>query len=226
MFRNIIGPIHVLVSQMFDSNIIYVDGGERKILIDTGTGMYISELMKALDGLDVGLEDITDIILTHSHIDHIGGVLPILKEAEARVYLHMEEADRLNNGDMQLTLAQSFGVDLPGLRIDVPLDEGQVLNLGDVRMTVLHTPGHSIGSICLMIEDLDTLITGDTMFAGGSFGRVDFPTGDPRALVESLGRIAALDFSIAIPGHMSPVMHDAKRAAMLSHDMARSMFRV
>ncbi len=79
-------------------------------------------------------------------------------------------------------MADTFGAELPPIRIDDPLEEGRFLSFGDVNLQVYHTPGHSIGSICLHDQDLGLMITGDTMFAEGSFGRVDFPTGDSSKL--------------------------------------------
>ncbi|MHA1246906.1 MAG: MBL fold metallo-hydrolase [Candidatus Thorarchaeota archaeon] len=224
MFEHIVGPVYFRTSVGFDSNIILIKTDDRVVLVDTGTGMYASSIERELQSIGVTYEDVTDIVLTHSHIDHIGGVPAILKAGEPKIYLHKEEADRINSGDMTLTLASTFGAHLPPLRIDVALKEGDVLAFDDVKLHVYHTPGHSIGSICLHEERLNLLITGDTMFPGGSFGRVDFPTGDPASLVASLKRIAELYFEIALPGHMNAITHDAKRSAMYSYEMARSMF--
>ena len=224
MFQHIVGPVFFRTSMGFDSNIILIKTDNRVVLVDTGTGMHASSIERELQSFGVTYEDVTDIVLTHSHIDHIGGVPAILKAGEPKIYLHKEEADRINSGDMTLTLASTFGAQLPPLRIDVALKEGDVLTFDDVKLHVYHTPGHSIGSICLHEKRLNLLITGDTMFPGGSFGRVDFPTGNPAALVASLKRIAELDFEIALAGHMNAITHDAKRSAMYSYEMARSMF--
>ncbi len=224
MFEHISGPIHVLVSRSFDSNIIYIDGGEKQVLVDTGTGLYSSNVDKSLQQLGSSLEAITDVILTHSHIDHIGGVIPIIESGSPKIHLHKEEADMINSGNMLLTLSDTFGVELPAMNIEGVLNEGDVLSFGDVNLEVIHTPGHSSGSICLFIESLGVMITGDTLFSGGSFGRVDFPTGDPAKLVHSLKRLSEMKFEIALPGHMSPMRHGAVRSAEMSYKYARSMF--
>jgi hydroxyacylglutathione hydrolase len=226
VFEKIADSVYMLVSQSFDSNIIYLDGEENQVLIDTGTGMFIDRLEKGLENLDTSLENITDIVLTHSHIDHIGGIIEILERASSKIHLHKNEADPINAGDMRLTLADTFGTELPKISIDGVLNEGDVLNFGDMELTVYHTPGHSSGSICLSLENTGIMITGDTMFSGGSFGRVDFPTGNPKLLVESLKRLAEMEFDIALPGHMSPIRYNAKRSAMLSYEMASGMFRM
>ncbi|MHA2378309.1 MAG: MBL fold metallo-hydrolase [Candidatus Thorarchaeota archaeon] len=216
--------MHFLVSSSFDSNIIYVDAGEKQVLIDTGTGIYSENLGRDLEKVGSSIESITDIVLTHSHIDHIGGVLPILNICSPKLHLHRSEGDMINSGDMRLTLSNTFGVELPSMRIDGLIEDGDVLSFGDIDFKVYNTPGHSIGSICLHIEDRGILITGDTMFPGGSFGRVDFPTGSPGQLVESLKRITEWEFEIALPGHMNAILGNGKRYAQMSYEMAQSLF--
>ncbi|MFW9967964.1 MAG: MBL fold metallo-hydrolase [Candidatus Thorarchaeota archaeon] len=225
MFSLISDDIYIRVSNSFDSNIIYINAGENQILVDAGTGMYADALNQDLEKIGTSEEEITDIILTHSHIDHIGGVLPIIESSSPKIHLHKSEGDMINSGDMRLTLSSTFGVEFPSMRIDNLLEEGQNLCLGDVCFKVYSTPGHSIGSICLHMEERGILITGDTLFSGGSFGRVDFPTGNPQELVASLKRITEWDFVIALPGHMSAITSNAKRHAESSYQMASSMFR-
>lgn len=225
MFKQIADSIYFQVSNSFDSNIIFIDAGENKILIDTGTGMYTDVLNHELEKTGSSLDSITDIVLTHSHIDHIGGVLPILSRTNPKIHLHKSEADMINSGDMRLTLSDTFGLEFPQMKIEGILEEGKDLSLGDINFKIYSTPGHSIGSICLLIEEKGILVTGDTLFPGGSFGRVDFPTGSPQQLVASLKRITELDFVIALPGHMGAIIGDVKHHAESSYRMARSMFR-
>lgn len=225
MLRHIAGPIYFRVSNSMDSNIGFIDGGDSKVLVDTGTGIYHSNLDKDLQSIGSSAEEITDIVLTHSHIDHIGGVIPFLEQQSPKIYLHRSEGELINSGNMMLTLGNTFGVDFPPFKIHHLLDEGDTITFGNVSLKVYNTPGHSIGSICLHAEDLQLLFTGDTMFPGGSFGRVDFPTGSPKDLVSSLKRISEMDFEIALPGHMNSIHSKAKDHARSSYEMARSWFR-
>ncbi|MFW9848988.1 MAG: MBL fold metallo-hydrolase [Candidatus Thorarchaeota archaeon] len=227
MFELIAPGIYILVNRSFDSNIGFLDSGDRKVLIDTGTGVYYTQLDEALSRIGCSLNSITDVILTHSHIDHIGGIVPLLKMGSPKIHLHKVEADMINSGDMSLTLADTFGADIPPTKIEGVLEEGDVLEIGDFRIKVLHTPGHSGGSTCFHLEEEGVVFTGDTMFSGGSFGRVDFPTGSPAKIVDSLKRLSELDnFSIALPGHMNPVRSNATRSAMSSYQMAKNWFNV
>ncbi len=224
MFDQISDSIYFLVSNSFDSNITFIKSGDHHILVDTGTGLYTSNLDKNLVSVGSSIESVTDVILTHSHIDHIGGLIPILETTNPRIFLHRAEAIPINNGDMSQTLSDTFGVDLPPMKIDGILDEGTILDFGDVKMEIFHTPGHSLGSICLDVKETGILFTGDTLFPGGSFGRVDFPTGDAGKLVESLKRISEMNFDIGIPGHMNVMKYNAKKSALTSYQMAKAMF--
>jgi hydroxyacylglutathione hydrolase len=224
VFDQITESVYFLVSRSFDSNITFIKSNNHHILVDTGTGLYASSLDKKLSSLGSSLSEITDIILTHCHIDHIGGVIPILEVSTPKLYLHRAEAEPINNGDMSATLGDTFGADLPPLKIEGILDEGTKLDFGDVRMTVFHTPGHSEGSVVIDINDTGVLLTGDTLFPGGSFGRVDFPTGNPTKLVESLRRVSEMEFNIGLPGHMNAMKYNAKRSALTSYQMAKTMF--
>ena len=226
VFDLISDSIYFLMSRSMDSNIIFIKSGDSHILVDAGTGLNHHLIDKQLQPLGSSVSQITDIILTHSHIDHIGGVIPIVEEGNPKIHLHKAEAEPINSGNMSQTLAASFGVDLPPIKIEGILEEGSILEFGDIRLEVYHTPGHSLGSVCLMVLDTGILITGDTLFPGGSFGRTDFPTGDEGALVESLRRITEMEFEVGLPGHMHAMKFNAKKSALASYQMAKSLFRM
>ncbi|MFW9958392.1 MAG: MBL fold metallo-hydrolase [Candidatus Odinarchaeota archaeon] len=226
MFDQISKSVYFLVSRSFDSNITFIKSDDHHILVDTGTGLYASALDRELHDVGSSLSSITDIVLTHSHIDHIGGVIPILEACSPKIHLHRAEAEPINKGDMSNTLGDTFGAALPPLKIENILDEGSILDFGGVKMFVFHTPGHSEGSIVLEIENTGILLTGDTLFPGGSFGRVDFPTGNPEKLVESLKRVSEMEFDVGLPGHMNAMKYNAKKSALTSYQIAKTMFRL
>ncbi|MFW9962653.1 MAG: MBL fold metallo-hydrolase [Candidatus Sifarchaeia archaeon] len=226
MLDQITDSIYFIVSRSFDSNISYIKADDHEILIDTGTGLYAAALEKDLQSQGSSLERITDVVLTHCHIDHIGGVIPLLEKGTPKLYLHKAEAEPINNGDMSQTLGATFGADLPPFKIDVMLEEGSLIDFGDIKLRVFHTPGHSAGSIVMQVENTGILFTGDTLFPGGSFGRVDFPTGSPEKLVASLKRISEMDFEIGLPGHMNAMKYNARKSALTSYQMAKNWFRI
>ncbi|MHA2080897.1 MAG: MBL fold metallo-hydrolase, partial [Candidatus Thorarchaeota archaeon] len=128
MLDQIADSIYFILSRSFDSNITYIKSGDHEVLIDTGTGLYASALDKDLETQGASLESITDVVLTHCHIDHIGGVIPLLERGSPKLYLHKAEAEPINRGDMSHTLGDTFGADMPPFKIDVMLEEGDLID--------------------------------------------------------------------------------------------------
>ena len=136
------------------------------------------------------------IVTTHGHWDHFGDNAAVSAETGAPVAVHPLDRDRLT--DPQPMWAP---FPIPPSIPAVELAEGGEVRFGSIRLEVLHTPGHTEGSVCLLDRDAGVLLSGDTLFAG-AFGRVDLPGGDPVAMAASLARLATLDDELAVlPGH-------------------------
>jgi len=136
------------------------------------------------------------IVSTHGHWDHIGDNARVAEHTGAPIAVHPLDAHRLTD---PRPLWAPF--EIPPSVPAVDLAEGGEIRFGSIRLEVLHTPGHTEGSVCLFDRAEGTLLSGDTLFAG-SFGRVDLAGGDESAMVESLGRLARFDDPIAVlPGH-------------------------
>jgi glyoxylase-like metal-dependent hydrolase (beta-lactamase superfamily II) len=136
------------------------------------------------------------IVSTHGHWDHIGDNAAVAEHTGARVAVHPADRSMLEHPQ---PLWAPF--EIPPSVPAVELAEGGEVRFGDLRLRVLHTPGHTPGSVCLIEADSGTLLSGDTLFAGG-WGRVDLPGGDPGAMVESLGRLLDLEDHVRVlPGH-------------------------
>ena len=147
------------------------------------------------DGMEVKL-----ILLTHAHFDHTGGVAALHKALpDVPVYLHPADAALLGTN-----VFPAIGVPT------VPYDEGDTLKLGSLTISVLHTPGHTPGGVCLKVED--ALFTGDTLFQG-SMGRTDLTGGSYEEIMASLKRLGELpgDYQV-LPGHMDATTLEAERA--------------
>ncbi|MDR1630002.1 MAG: MBL fold metallo-hydrolase [Oscillospiraceae bacterium] len=163
-------------------------------LIDCGecTPQLVSELEKC------GLEKIKYILLTHGHFDHIFGVPDVKRLTGVPVMVHKDDADCLF--DENRSLAHRY---FPGeqelFRADRLLEDGDVLSLGGQEIRVLHTPGHSKGSVCYVCGNL--IFSGDTLFSR-TVGRTDFPGGSVDELGQSVKKLFALpgDY-IVYPGH-------------------------
>ena len=148
-----------------------------------GEGARILAQLKA-DGMELKL-----ILLTHAHFDHTGGVAELCAALPGvPVYLHPADA-ALVGGDV-----------FPAVGAETtPYQDGDVVKLGKMDIEVLHTPGHTPGSVCFRAGN--HLFTGDTLFHGG-YGRTDFPGGSPEDMRRSLARLAPLETACAIyPGH-------------------------
>jgi glyoxylase-like metal-dependent hydrolase (beta-lactamase superfamily II) len=161
-------------------------------------------------------DDISLIILTHCHFDHIAYVREIRELCGAGVFIHALDSPGLNDDSRSLSL--HFGARSPGLVPDRLIGEGD--RVGKLR--VLHTPGHTPGSICLFHEEERALFSGDTVFTDGGFGRYDFPGGDRTALAGSIERLANLEVCGLYPGHGAPVLEGGRRHIAAARDLLRA----
>ncbi len=163
-------------------------GSDTCVVIDPGY-----EPKEILHKANVVGKQVEAIILTHGHFDHVGGVKKIAADTGCPVYIHKADFDMR---DQVKALFPLTGKAFADVRF---LEDGQVLKLSGLEIKVLHTPGHTPGSVCLAFEDC--LITGDTLFAM-SIGRTDFPGGDYDAMCQSLAKLKGLtgDYQV-YPGH-------------------------
>ncbi len=149
------------------------------------------------------------IVSTHGHWDHIGDNAAVADHTGARIAVHPLDRERLTNPQ---PIWAPF--EIPPSVPAVELAEGGEIRFGDIRLSVLHTPGHTEGSVCLLAADDGLLYSGDTLFAGG-WGRVDLPGGDPGQMVESLARLTTLEDAISVlPGHGPATTIGRERAWM------------
>jgi glyoxylase-like metal-dependent hydrolase (beta-lactamase superfamily II) len=156
------------------------------------------------------------IVLTHCHFDHTARVREVARICNAKIAIHELDADGLR--DDEKSLAFNFGAHSPGIAPDIILSEGD--RVGSLK--VLHTPGHTPGGICLYHEDSHALISGDTVFADGGFGRYDFPGGSRVQLEDSLARLADLPVEELCPGHGEPVRQGGSRHIVAALGLLRS----
>lgn len=186
LLQRVIGPI---------ATNLYVLGDEA-----SGEAIAIDTATPCVDWVTQSLADrgwtLKLIISTHRHWDHIGDNAAVSEATGAQVAAHLLDRHGLEN-------PQPFMAPFP-IPPSIPavdLAEGSQIRFGDITLEVLHTPGHTEGSVCLLSKSERLLFTGDTLFAG-AWGRTDLPGGSEERMVESLSRLSGLDDDLRVlPGH-------------------------
>ncbi|WP_411677539.1 MBL fold metallo-hydrolase [Caproicibacter sp.] len=167
--------------------------------------------------LAAGQDKVQAILLTHAHFDHITGVAKVKKLTGAKVYLHSDELMFVSDPSLNAS-GIFYGAQVQQFRVDDPMGDGDEIELGKLKIRVIHTPGHTAGGCCFLVED--ALFTGDTLLKL-SCGRTDFPTGSYHQMMDSLYKLAKLpgDFHV-YPGHgpESTLEYERKNNSFLGMD--------
>jgi hydroxyacylglutathione hydrolase len=203
-----INDIIVIEGRGYDSNVYVFED----IIVDTGTGQNMDYILKSIEDAGSSVDDLSLIVNTHNHYDHIGGNSYL----DLEVAMHQNDAQALEEGDEDALLATMFGRTMEKMEVSRKLNEGDKIH----DFEVLLTPGHTSGSICLY--DGETLISGDTVFSGGGFGRVDLG-GSMDDMRKSLERLSKLDIQYLLPGH-GPAVNDGSRQVKLAREMSTGYY--
>lgn len=202
MNKKATGPIilqTVVAKGAVDTNCYLVGCPQTKKAAVIDPGAFSPEEVKTVLGLleKDGLRA-ECIINTHGHIDHIAGNRAIKQATGAPILIHADDAGRL--GDGQLNGSFLFGMDIQSPPADRLIKDGEDIELGELKLRVLHTPGHTPGGICLLLDGV--LFSGDTLFAG-SVGRTDLPGGSDRTIMKSIKEklLTMPDDTSVRPGH-------------------------
>jgi len=195
--HRVVGPVSTNVHVLADART------REAIAIDTAT----PSLAWITDELAARGWTLKLIVSTHGHWDHIGDNAAVAAHTGASIAVHQLDRHRLTDPQ---PLWAPFEI-VPSVPA-VDLAEGGEVRFGEICLRVLHTPGHTEGSVCLYDPDGGRLFSGDTLFAGG-WGRVDFTGGDPVAMAASLARLSGLEDAVAVhPGHGASTIIGRERA--------------
>ncbi|HEY4632423.1 MAG TPA: MBL fold metallo-hydrolase [Candidatus Limnocylindrales bacterium] len=197
--HRVVGPVATDVYLLADSR------SREAIAIDTATPCltWIADELAARDWT------LRLIVSTHGHWDHIGDNAAVAEHTGAAIAVHPLDRERLIDPQ---PLWAPFDI-VPSVPA-VELAEGGEIRFGEIRLRVLHTPGHTEGSVCLIAADDGLLYSGDTLFAGG-WGRTDLPGGDEAAMAASIARLSELEDGVQVfPGHGPATTIGRERAWM------------
>ena len=210
-----------IMSAPFAVNCFAAREGDRAIVIDSTSGMDWDEFAPRLRHV-LGDAQVEAVYLTHLHVDHVGGAARMAALTGAPLLIHEDEAFAVEDGDQLATGAALFGGFMEAHPV-TRLREKDIVRLGKREMEVILAPGHSPAHTALWDPESRSLFSGDVVFEGGSFGRVDLPGGDGPTLVRSLEKLAALDPVNCYPGHMGAILGGARDAIRRSLENARDL---
>lgn len=187
--------IHCMPLGALEANCYIVSDEASDKAFVTDPGDEADKIIKYID--NAGLK-LNYIILTHAHADHIGALDELKRKYNAEIVIGKSDAASLNNGVWNL--CNQFGIPSPKAPADISVSDGDTLPFADAEIRFIHTPGHTKGSMCILLDNC--LFSGDTLFRQ-SIGRTDFIGGSYEAIISSVkNKIFALDEKITVyPGH-------------------------
>lgn len=188
----------------FGVNIYLIDGGSEYALIDVGQTDTLDEVIDTIRGMDFPLSKCKLVIATHADADHVQALAAARDRLKAKAAAHPRAAAAIESGDPVETFAtisaQNFSIPMPKCKIDLKLDEGDIVEIGDQRLAVWSTPGHTPGQLSFKMGNL--LFSGDNIFKDSSVGVIDAHHGSSiSGFIASLQRILADDAEFLLPSH-------------------------
>jgi hydroxyacylglutathione hydrolase len=190
--------------QRLGCNVYLIFDGNEWILIDVGFDDTVEEIVELIRQLDFPLSQCKAVIATHADVDHIQGLAKIKQILRAPVLGHPLAAEPLATGDKIKTFAeieaQNIHMDMPPVKLDRLIDDGELLEVGNLKLEVWHTPGHTDSQLSFRLGEL--LFSGDNIYRDGCVGAIDAHHGsDLSAFLKSLRRIRQSDVEWLLPSH-------------------------
>lgn len=185
-------------------NVYLIDGGSEFLLIDVGYLDTVDEIVELIRQMDFNLSTCKMVVATHADADHVQGLSRAREVLKTKTTAHPLSVEPIESGDAVVTYAsikaQGIEIPMPRCKIDATLKEGDTIKVGNVRLKVWHTPGHTSGQLSFKMGNL--LFVGDNIYKDGCVGVIDAHHGSNLPdFLQSLGRILADDAEYLLPSH-------------------------
>ncbi|SKA85332.1 Glyoxylase, beta-lactamase superfamily II [Clostridium sp. USBA 49] len=194
-----------VLTHRFDATSYLLNCGKFAILIDCGTPEGFDKLIENIKKCGVEPRNIKYIFGTHGHYDHIGAAYLFKEKYGSEVFLHENDVKRVEDGDdIKTTAGLLYGKSFTPFKVDRVLKKNKIFNFESINIEVIHTPGHTPGSVCyvLNVSDLKVLIAGDTLY-GGFSTKIDSNEEDWK---KSLDCLCERKFDLMVVGHSNPIL--------------------
>lgn len=173
-------------------------GDKMNVLIDSGINQKFGILKKDLEKIGLKTNQLNMIINTHEHVDHFGA--NIYLQQKVSILTHRYAATKIISADDEVLLCRAHGHDPKGYHVHLWMENTNIIDLGNWFLKVLHTPGHTSGSICIYEPRKKVLISGDTVFAKGTISNIS-TSGSYGEYINSLARLNTMKIDLLLPGH-------------------------
>jgi glyoxylase-like metal-dependent hydrolase (beta-lactamase superfamily II) len=190
--------LYLIPSKGVGSHVYLIKGTVKNILIDTGLPANFENLKESLSDVGLRSNDIDLILLTHEHWDHVGAASFFIETS--LIAAHYLAANKIMIGDEFVLMNKYFDQRSKAFCPDIWLYENTLIDLGNYKLNIIHTPGHCSGCICLHDAEKEILFTGDTIMAGGVLSGI-YTSGSIADYTDSLNRLKALKVKRMYPGH-------------------------
>jgi glyoxylase-like metal-dependent hydrolase (beta-lactamase superfamily II) len=203
IFPNVI-ELNYQLGHVIGCNVYLIFDGAEWVLIDIGYEEVVDEVVEAIRQLDFPFANCKMLIATHADVDHVQGLAKIKQLLRAPVAAHPQAAEPLKRGDRLHTFAeitaQGIDLEMPPVETEILVDEGSTIEVGDLKLEVWHTPGHTDSQLSFRMGDV--LFSGDNIYRDGCVGAIDAHHGsDISQFIESLTRIRESDIQWLCPSH-------------------------
>src|SRR5262245_37045522 len=212
LFQNVI-ELNYQAGRKLGVNIYLIDGGDEFAILDIGYQDDVADVVEFVRKMDFNLSHCAFLIATHADADHVQGLAKAKELLKAKVAAHPSSIPAIEAGDTETTFAritaQSIDMPMPRCKVDVPLNDGDVLSIGKKKLEVWHTPGHTPGQLSFKFGNL--LFVGDNIYKDGCVGVIDAHHGSSIPdYVKSLERIRSDDSEFLLPSHGPAFRRDDK----------------